>query len=131
MLGTIPGALASGWISDKLGLWMAHRNGGLSEPEHKLWLVLPLIFLNPLGLLMMGLGPYYGAHWIVYVLGATILNVTGPLGTIMSLNYLFDCYHGLKTPGSQPGQSEAAPYMISFLVPSMLMAFGFVSRRPF
>lgn len=51
---------------------MARRNGGIAEPEHKLWLLLPLFVGMPAGFLMMGLGPYYQAHWIVYVLGMGI-----------------------------------------------------------
>lgn len=48
---------------------MAQRNGGVSDPEHKLWLMAPIFIGVPGGFLMMGLGPYYGAHWIVYTLG--------------------------------------------------------------
>jgi hypothetical protein len=51
-------------------VYMARRNNGISEPEHKLWLTLPLFVAGPLGLLMMGMGAYFELHWIVFVIGS-------------------------------------------------------------
>jgi hypothetical protein len=60
-------------MSDRLALWFAKRNHGISEPEHKLWLTLPLLLAGPFGLLMMGMGAYFELHWIVFVIGIVSL----------------------------------------------------------
>ncbi len=123
-LTSLSSAIASGWLLDTFCLYMARRNGGVSEPEHKLWLLVPMIFVLPLGLCLLALGPYFNAHWIVFVLGMSVINAAGPIGTIVSLNYVFDCYHGLAV-GDSIGMN-AAPYVIAIMVPSGLMSFGFV-----
>lgn len=43
----------------------ARKNHGFAEAEDKLRLMLIPLILTPFGLLMMGLGPYYGAHYMV------------------------------------------------------------------
>lgn len=124
-------AIFGGWVTDKFTLREAHRNNGISEAEHRLKLfVLPTI-LTPIGLLMLGLGPYYGAHWIVYVLGAFTVNVAGPLATLLCLTYAFDSYHSIhpRNPsGVQAAAQQTAPYLLSVIFLAMVVTFGFVSR---
>lgn len=128
---TIPSTILSGWLGDKLTISMARRNGGISEPEHKLLLLLPLTILVPAGILMMGLGPWFQAHWIVYIIGWGIVMGMGPIGALIPLNYLFDCFHSIK-PSRKNGshyqaEQTGAPYIIAMLIPSSLTTFGVVS----
>ncbi len=126
---------------------MARRNNGISEPEHKLWLTLPLFVVGPLGLLMMGMGAFYELHWMVFVIGSvsgvsviitrecmtaeyllylkSILFGLGPLATLLCVNYMFDSFHGIHSSGDSA--DEAAPFYIGLMLPSMTLAFGFVS----
>ncbi|KAM0754951.1 MFS general substrate transporter [Meredithblackwellia eburnea MCA 4105] len=120
----IPTSLLFGSISDRFTMYMARRNGGISEPEHKLWLMLPLLIIVPLGLLMMGCGAEHGLSWAVYVIGMGILCMGGAFGTDISLYYIFDCYHELKPAGSE-GTEGAAPYLLSILIPAMSISFAF------
>ncbi len=102
----------------------------MSEPEDKLQLfIVPLVGMV-IGLLMMGLGPYYEAHWIVFVLGCSIVNFVGPIATVLAFAYAFDCYHSIR-PDSMEGPTAAAqdtaPYLLTIVLLGMIVAFGFVS----
>lgn len=55
-VGTIPGTLVGGYLNDKSILWLSKRNGGIYEPEMRLWLALPAALITPAGILMFGLG---------------------------------------------------------------------------
>lgn len=58
-ISAIPAAFIGGWLDDWLIVWLSKRNGGLYEPEMRLWLSLPCIILTPAGVLMVGLGFAY------------------------------------------------------------------------
>lgn len=126
----IPGALFGGWLADKYAIRMAKQNDGICEPEHKLRLfIIPAVFI-PIGLLMMGLGPYYEAHWIVYVIGEGVVNLVGPLGTVLVLSYAFDSFHPIQPldpTGVHASVQDSAPYLTCTMVIAMCVTFGFVS----
>lgn len=128
LLANIPGALAAGWITDWWTIRKARQNGGVSEPEDKLSLSIIPTILSPIGCLMMGLGPYYGAHWIVFVLGEFVITIAGPLANLIAINYAFDAYHGIQ-PKDQSGPrfevQKGAPYILSPTLLAMGISFGF------
>lgn len=130
----LPATISVGWLGDKLTVAMARRNGGISEPEHKLLLLLPMTILVPAGLLMMGLGPWYQAHWIVYVIGQGLVIGTGTIGALIPINYIFDSFHSIKPTKLRESEFDAeqngAPYLIAMLLPTMLITFGVVSLFP-
>lgn len=55
-IGTIPGVLIGGYWNDKSIVWLSKRNGGVYEPEMRLWMSLPCAILGPGGVLMLGVG---------------------------------------------------------------------------
>ncbi|WWC93538.1 hypothetical protein V866_000373 [Kwoniella sp. B9012] len=125
---TLPGAFFGGYVADWYTLRMARANNGICEPEHKLRLFAIPTILVPIGLLMMGLGPYYGAHWIVYVLGEGVLNAAGPLATTLILAYAFDCFHPIypdDLTGVHASVQDAAPYLTATISIAMCLTFGF------
>lgn len=84
-ISAIPGAAFRGYFTDSfVVLRQAKKNRGIAKAEHKLKLYIIPTILTPIGLLMIGLGPYYGAHWIVYILGCFIVNLVGPLAAILT-----------------------------------------------
>ncbi|TYJ57768.1 hypothetical protein B9479_001622 [Cryptococcus floricola] len=128
LISAIPGAVSGGLLADKFVLRQARSNSGIAEAEHKLKLYIIPTVLAPIGLLMMGLGPYYGAHWIVYILGCFILNLVGPLATILTVAYAFDCFHPIRPRdehGVQACAQDAAPYLLSIMLLAMCFTFGF------
>lgn len=58
-IGSIFGAYVGGHLSDQSIVWLAKRNGGIYEPEMRLWFALPSIILAPASVLMLGLGLAY------------------------------------------------------------------------
>lgn len=119
--------LLFGWYSDRFAVKMARRNGGISEPEHKLWLMLPLFVALPLSILFLGFAPYYGLHWAAYVIGGMGLScAAGGVVTTAALNYLFDSYHDFKSDKATSA-SDDSPQMLAVLPPAMAIPFGFVS----
>ena len=55
-IGTLPGTLVGGYLNDKSIIWLSKRNGGIYEPEMRLWLALPAAIFTPAGILLFGLG---------------------------------------------------------------------------
>lgn len=58
-IGTIPAIWVGGYLNDKSIVWLSKRNGGIYEPEMRLWMSIPVAFVTPAGILMFGLGLYY------------------------------------------------------------------------
>ncbi|OAR00075.1 hypothetical protein LLEC1_05385 [Akanthomyces lecanii] len=92
-IGTIFGIVVGGYLNDKSIIWLARRNGGIYEPEMRLWMSIPMAFVTPAGILMFGLGLYYEAPWPLLAVGFGVfgfgLVVAGDIG----LSYAMDCYH--------------------------------------
>jgi hypothetical protein len=108
----------------------ARKNGGISEPEHKLKLFIIPSFFLPIGLLMMGLGAFYQAHYMVFVVGLGIQNIAGPFGTLLVLTYAFDCFHMIEPTdksGVRASAQDSAPYLIAIVFVGMSVTFAFVS----
>ncbi|KAM3484965.1 hypothetical protein MY8738_001648 [Beauveria namnaoensis] len=97
-IGTIPAIWVGGYLNDKSILWLARRNGGVYEPEMRLWMSIPMAFVTPAGILMFGLGLYYQAPWPLLAVGFGVfgfgLVVAGDIG----LSYAMDCYHDVSFP---------------------------------
>lgn len=58
-IGSLPGAYIGGHLNDRCILLLSKRNGGVYEPEMRLWFVLPTAILAPASVLMLGLGIFY------------------------------------------------------------------------
>ncbi|KAJ5806860.1 hypothetical protein N7474_010452 [Penicillium riverlandense] len=94
-VGAILGFPCGGYLSDKSILWLSKKNGGIYEPEMRLWLALPAAILGPASILMFGLGLAYGIHWALLAVGFGFFGFTlASIGSI-SLSYLMDCYQDI------------------------------------
>jgi hypothetical protein len=134
-LAIVPGAIFGGYVCDRWTVYCARKNGGVSEAEHKLYLMVVPAVLSPIGLLMMGLGIYYQGeaevyyvlrgrapqlthtvHWMVFVAGEFMLTVAGPLATLISIAYSFDSFHAIhpkEKEGPRAEVQQAAPFVLS------------------
>lgn len=56
LIGAIIGTLFGAPLNDKSILWLSRRNGGMFEPEMRLWMILPGSLIATAGLLTFGLG---------------------------------------------------------------------------
>lgn len=63
LIGVVLGSLYTGPIGDRIVLWLARRNNGILEAEHRLWLFLPSLLLIPFGLILWGVGAAQHVQW--------------------------------------------------------------------
>ncbi|KAJ9603306.1 hypothetical protein H2200_012084 [Cladophialophora chaetospira] len=89
-LGQFIGLLLFGAYSDKLLRKLA--KGGEMKPEYRLPLLWPGAIMVPVGLILYGWTAQYKVHWIVPILGTTLLGA-GMIGAFMPIGtYLVDAY---------------------------------------
>ncbi|KAB8281341.1 major facilitator superfamily domain-containing protein [Yarrowia lipolytica] len=86
-----------GYISDKLRVLLARRNGGLSEPEHRLWILSAYLLLCPPALVLWGVGASNGIHWFPIVFGMGLVKGLGTLTSISAINYVVDSYRDMTS----------------------------------
>ncbi|KAJ5775724.1 uncharacterized protein N7511_000735 [Penicillium nucicola] len=91
-IGTTLGALICGPLSDWIALYLAKRNGGVFEPEMRLWLALAFTPLVPAGLFMFGIGLNNGCHWLLPAFGLGVSSVGVVPASSAALTYLTDSY---------------------------------------
>ncbi|OBZ78849.1 Poly [ADP-ribose] polymerase 2 [Grifola frondosa] len=96
IIGVIFSSLYSGWLSDKFVLAMARRNGGVREPEHRLWLMIVCVLLCPASLILWGVGASRGVSWGGLVVGMGIIACSTGVGSALSLGYALDSYKDLS-----------------------------------
>ena len=88
-------SLYSGRFGDWLVLKLARRNGGVMEPEHRLWLFSLSILLVPGGLILWGVGAAHNIHWFGLVFAMGVIAITNNLGAVVSISYCIDSYREL------------------------------------
>ncbi|RMD43232.1 hypothetical protein DV735_g1935, partial [Chaetothyriales sp. CBS 134920] len=84
-----------GYLNDASILRLAKRNGGVFEPEMRLWLALPSIILLPAGILMFGIGLAKGVAWPLLAVGYGVWGVGFSVAADISLAYCTDCYQDI------------------------------------
>ncbi|PNY29218.1 MFS-type transporter [Tolypocladium capitatum] len=94
-IGTIPAIFIGGYLNDKSILWLSRRNGGIYEPEMRLWLALPAAIITPAGILMFGLGLNYEAPWPLLAVGFGFFGFGLIVAGDIALSYTMDCYHDI------------------------------------
>lgn len=91
-IGTIIGAFMYGPLSDYLIVFQAKRNGGMYEPEMRLW-ILPVIAPFVLaGLLMIGFALNDGLPWPIVAVGLGLVGFGVTPACSAGLTYLTDGY---------------------------------------
>ncbi|PLN81755.1 MFS general substrate transporter [Aspergillus taichungensis] len=94
-IGGVVGFFLGGYLSDRMIVLLSKRNGGIYEPEMRLWLALPVAVTNPASLLMLGLGLAYESHWSVIAVGYGIFGFGFAIISETTLSYLMDSYQDI------------------------------------
>ncbi|KAF2090790.1 MFS general substrate transporter [Saccharata proteae CBS 121410] len=96
LIGVILASFYTGVIGDRFALWMARRNAGVMESEHRLWLFAPSLLLIPGGLILWGVGAAQHVQWFGCVFAAGVLAATNAIGIQLSVSYAIDSYRALS-----------------------------------
>jgi hypothetical protein len=96
VIGVGVGAFVSGLLGDKITLWLARRNNGVREPEHRLWLFGLNAVLVPGALLLWGLGAANHVHWFGLIFAMGCIAATNTIGLQLSISYCIDSYKDLS-----------------------------------
>ncbi|KAJ6611487.1 major facilitator superfamily domain-containing protein [Mycena sp. CBHHK59/15] len=96
IVGTISGCLFWGWLSDWDLARRTRNNGGVREPEMRLWLILPGVALGSVGIIIYAVGAERGWSWPVILIIGNTLNFFGLIAPLVcALSYSIDAYNRL------------------------------------
>lgn len=96
LVGVAIGCFYTGVLGDKFVVRKARRNGGILEPEHRLWLFAPSLLLIPGGLILWGVGAAHHVHWFGCVFAMGVVSLTNIIGLQLSVSYCIDSYRALS-----------------------------------
>lgn len=99
VIGVSVGSYFSGQLSDTVAIYMARRNNGVFEPEHRLWVFLLALILHPFGCLLFGIGAARDMHWIGLAFGLGLFCAALPMGSNVAYNYVIDSYKEVAGEG--------------------------------
>ena len=63
-IGGLIGSAYGGLLSDYMIVYLSRRNGGIYEPEMRLWLALPAVIITPCSIILFGLTFTAGLPWV-------------------------------------------------------------------
>ncbi|KAL4866193.1 hypothetical protein BDV12DRAFT_199385 [Aspergillus spectabilis] len=92
VIGSTIGCFLAGYLRDFVAEALVRRNHGIKVPEHLLWLALIPLLLHPAGFFLYGIGAAQKLHWVALVFGVGFISATLPMGSLIALNYVIDCY---------------------------------------
>ncbi|KAG5356265.1 putative MFS-type transporter [Yarrowia sp. B02] len=86
-----------GYLSDVLRVYMARRNNNISEPEHRLWVLVVYIIVCPCALILWGVGAASEIHWFGLVVGMGLIGGFGTIAATASVTYSIDSYREIAS----------------------------------
>lgn len=101
IIGSSLSILVNGYFGDLFKIYMSKRNGGISEPEHRLWLTLPFLLIVPGGLILWGVDADQGISVWGLIIAMGLLG-SGSISSSISINYFHDCYREMSGAGMVP-----------------------------
>ncbi|EAS30102.3 MFS transporter [Coccidioides immitis RS] len=114
IIGAIFACAWSGIVADKVAIYLARRNKGVREPEHRLWPLVVSGVVSTAGLIIWGVGASYGVHWVGLEFGLGMLAFGCITGGSIAISYNIDCFKELS------GES-----MVSVIIIRNTLGFGF------
>ncbi|OJJ08760.1 hypothetical protein ASPVEDRAFT_879616 [Aspergillus versicolor CBS 583.65] len=96
IIGSYLAGFCAGKLADKLSILLTRRNGGIMEPEFRLWCFVGGCIVTPLGLLLFGVGYAHELSWVALVFGMGMVGFVSPAAGSLAVSYVVDCYHELR-----------------------------------
>ncbi|CVL06715.1 related to HOL1, putative substrate-H+ antiporter [Fusarium mangiferae] len=78
--------------TDRFMIWQARHNGGIMEPESRIYAALVGGPIMSAGLVLYGVGASAKLHWMVPVAGMGLIGAGIPIAGEVSLGYVTECY---------------------------------------
>ncbi|KAK2765221.1 hypothetical protein FQN54_008920 [Arachnomyces sp. PD_36] len=114
IIGAALAAVWSGVIADKFAIYLARRNKGVREPEHRLWPLAVSGIISTAGLITWGVGASFGVHWVGLEFGLGMLAFGCITGGSIAISYNIDCFKEIS------GES-----MMTVIIIRNMLGFGF------
>ncbi|KUI54415.1 hypothetical protein VP1G_01762 [Cytospora mali] len=92
IIGVTVASLFTGVFSDWFVIRLARRNGGIFEPEQRLWLFAAATIILPAGSILWGVGAAHGVHWFGLLFAMFMISICNACGITLSVAYLVDSY---------------------------------------
>ncbi|KAK0734733.1 major facilitator superfamily domain-containing protein [Lasiosphaeria miniovina] len=90
-IGNVAGSLAGGWLVDRFCDWQTRRNGGLFEPEYRLYLCILPLLITGAGCLLFGYGVERTLHWTSLFFGYGMISFALTAVPTITMAYVSDC----------------------------------------
>ncbi|KAI0123560.1 major facilitator superfamily domain-containing protein [Xylariales sp. AK1849] len=89
-----------GWItgvlSDQVVIFLARRNGGVKEPEMRLWMLIPCFVYAALGYMMYGWSSQTGISWVAIAVGIACMIAHQVGACTIATAYAMECFPGIS-----------------------------------
>jgi len=108
LIGSIFGYF-TGVFADTIVLFLARRNGGIKEPEQRLWTLCLSFVYAGLGYLLYGWAADSGLPWIAVAIGLGAMIAHQVSACSIATAYAMDCFPGVSL------NSSSEPLSFSFL----------------
>ncbi|KAI0155465.1 major facilitator superfamily protein [Pestalotiopsis sp. NC0098] len=96
IVGAAVACVWSGVVADRFTIYLAKKNKGIREPEHRLWPLAISSVLSCVGLIIWGVGAYYDIQWVGLAFGLGILTFACVTGGSIALSYNVDCFKDIS-----------------------------------
>lgn len=94
LIGNIVG-LATGVLSDQIVLYLARRNGGIKEPEMRLWTLCISFVYAAVGYQLYGWGAQFGEPWLTIAFGVGLMIAHQVSACSVATAYAMECFPGI------------------------------------
>ncbi|EXJ86337.1 hypothetical protein A1O3_03288 [Capronia epimyces CBS 606.96] len=91
-VGAVLGALWAGWVGDRVALYLARRNGGIREPEHRLWVLVFSAVVGAAGFILWGVGAAHQVQFMGLIVGVGMVEFAVVAGGSTALAYDIDSF---------------------------------------
>jgi hypothetical protein len=94
-VGAVVGCLVGGPLTDWVVALISKRRGGYFKPEFRLWCLIPIMLLGPVGLILWGIGLGNHLPSMVAIAGTGFTYAILCAVPAIGMTYVVDCYRPL------------------------------------
>jgi hypothetical protein len=95
LVGAVIGCLVGGPLTDWVVVFITKRRGGYFKPEFRLWCLIPIMLIGPVGLLLWGAGLGNHLSSMVAIAGTGFTYAILCAVPAVGMTYVVDCYRPL------------------------------------